>query len=201
MAPPPSANDGRARAGGDGLSVPRDERIQIIADEANNALLILARGSDYRQILGALRQLDVSPMQVLIEVTIAQVLLTDNGACYKSHAWRDCLHALEITPKRTRPYRPQTNGKIERYHRSLKEHLCMNVWRSPERLEKEVARFVQWYNTTPYHEAIGNVTPDDMYYGRRDQIIERRKQLKAKTILERKRVNGKMTGKGAECVS
>ena len=77
MAPPPSANDGRARAGGDGLSVPRDERIQIIADEANNAPLILARGSDYQQILGALRQLDVSPMQVLIEVTIAQVLLTD----------------------------------------------------------------------------------------------------------------------------
>ena len=51
VAPPPSANDGRARAGGDGLSVPRDKRIQIIADEANNALLILARGSDYRQIL------------------------------------------------------------------------------------------------------------------------------------------------------
>ena len=77
VAPPPRANDGRARAGGDGLAVPQDERIQIIADEPNNALLILARGSDYRQILGALRQLDVSPMQVLIEVTIAQVQLTD----------------------------------------------------------------------------------------------------------------------------
>jgi len=49
--------------------------------------------------------------------------------------------------------------------------------------------------------AIGNVTPDDMYYSRRDEIHERRKQLKTKTILERKRVNGKMTEKGAECVS
>ena len=66
---------------GDGkgpLKIDGSAKVQIIADEPNNALLILAKGSDYRQILTALRQLDVSPMQVLIEVTIAEVTLTDN---------------------------------------------------------------------------------------------------------------------------
>lgn len=61
-----------------GLTFNGDREVQIIADEPNNALLILARGEEYRQILAALRQLDVSPMQVLIEVTIAEVTLTDN---------------------------------------------------------------------------------------------------------------------------
>jgi general secretion pathway protein D len=63
---------------GEGLQINRDETVQVIADEPNNALLILARGVEYRQILTALKQLDVSPMQVLVEVTIAQVTLADN---------------------------------------------------------------------------------------------------------------------------
>jgi general secretion pathway protein D len=63
---------------GEGFEINRDETVQVIADEPNNALLILARGEQYRQILTALKQLDVSPMQVLIEVTIAQVTLADN---------------------------------------------------------------------------------------------------------------------------
>ncbi len=65
-------------APGEGLQINRNEQVQVIADEPNNALLILARGTEYRQILTALKQLDVSPMQVLIEVTIAQVTLSDN---------------------------------------------------------------------------------------------------------------------------
>jgi general secretion pathway protein D len=69
-----------AREADEGVRIDRQERVQIIADEANNALLILARGTEYRQILAALKQLDVSPMQVLIEVTVAEVTLTDNLA-------------------------------------------------------------------------------------------------------------------------
>jgi general secretion pathway protein D len=61
-----------------GLEISRSDQVQIIADEPNNALLILARGTEYRQILSALKQLDVAPMQVLIEVTIAEVDLNDN---------------------------------------------------------------------------------------------------------------------------
>lgn len=75
---PPSNPSASPVLGGDGIRFNQSQRVQIIADEANNALLILARGSEYRQILTALKQLDVAPMQVLIEVTIAEVTLTDN---------------------------------------------------------------------------------------------------------------------------
>ena len=115
-------------------------------------------------------------------------LLSDNGSCYVSKALKDYLEEQGIQHTRGKPYHPMTQGKIERYHRSMKNILLLDNYYSYEELEYQIGFFVERYNNHRYHEALNNVTPSDVYYGRDQKILNRREKIKKKTMqLRRKR--------------
>lgn len=92
-------------------------------------------------------------------VTVKRVL-SDNGSCYKSHLWRDTCTDLGITAKKTRPYRPQTNGKIERFHRTLAEGWAFKKFYNSE--SARLAALPAWihlYNHHRPHSAVGKRPP------------------------------------------
>ncbi len=76
------------------------------------------------------------------------------------------------------PYHPQTNGKLERFHKTLEARLNLLAFTSPEELRAAMAEFIEFYRYRRYHEGIGNVTPADVYCGRREGILKRRKEQK-----------------------
>jgi hypothetical protein len=84
-----------------------------------------------------------------------------------------------------------TQGKIERYHRSMKNVVKLENYYTPWELERSIARFITYYNDRRYHEALGNVTPADMYDGRQQEILSRRERIKRETLAQRKRENSK----------
>jgi transposase InsO family protein len=89
-----------------------------------------------------------------------QRVLSDNGSCYRSHLWRETCAELGITAKKTRPYRPQTNGKIERFHRTLAEGWAFKKFYSSESARlAALPAWVHHYNHHRPHSAIGKATP------------------------------------------
>jgi transposase InsO family protein len=88
-------------------------------------------------------------------VTVERVL-SDNGSCYRSYAWQNTCAALGITPKRTRPYRPQTNGKIERFHRTLADGWAYaRLYASDQERRDALPTWLHFYNHHRIHSAIG----------------------------------------------
>ena len=114
-------------------------------------------------------------------------LLSDNGPCYISKALSDYLEEEGIGHTRGKPYHPMAQGKIERHHRSMKNLILLDHYYSPSELEDQVRVFVDYYNHDRYHEALNNVTPVDVYYGRDLEVLERREQIKQKTMLLRRK--------------
>jgi transposase InsO family protein len=116
-------------------------------------------------------------------------LLSDNGAGYVSRAFRDYLQLVGIGHILAAPYHPQTNGKVERYQQSLKREVNQLPYELPSELERAIAAFVDYYNYRRYHKALGDVTPADVLYGRREEILKRRKEVRIQTVNHRRDYN------------
>jgi len=113
-------------------------------------------------------------------------LLTDNGSGYISRAMRDYLGFHGLKHLRAKAHHPQTIGKVERWHRTMKDEVELVVYTSPDQLREAISRFVDYYNRERYHEALRNVTPDDVYSGRREAILNRRKRLAIRAMVARR---------------
>ena len=83
----------------------------------------------------------------------------------------------------------QTNGKLDRYHQSIKYEVDQVPYEVPSELEVAIAGFVDYYNSRRYHKAPGNVTPDDVLHGRREGVLIKRRGVKPQTLASRKRYN------------
>ena len=127
----------------------------------------------------------------MTEVPVADrtSLLSDNGSGYVSRAFGDYLRLVGIRHILAAPYHPQTNGKLERYHQTIKRDVNQVPYEKPSDLEEAIAAFVGYYNHKRYHMALGNVTPADVLNRRREQILQRRKEVQVRTIERRRRYN------------
>ncbi len=115
-------------------------------------------------------------------------LLSDNGPCYISGELSDYLQANGMTHTRGRPYHPQTQGKIERWHRSMKNQILLNNYYLPGELQEHLQRFITYYNHERYHESLNNLTPADVYYGRGQEILDQRHAIKLNTLAMRRKM-------------
>jgi len=116
----------------------------------------------------------------------APLLLSDNGKCYVSSELKGFLFKRGIKPINGKPCHPQTQGKIERYHRTMKNVIRLDNYYSPDDLIHAISEFVEYYNNNRYHESLKNLTPADVYFGRNKEILRERLRIKEKTLKERR---------------
>ena len=113
-------------------------------------------------------------------------LLSDNGPCYISADLAEYIEAQKMSHVRGAPFHPQTQGKIERWHQTMKNRILLENYYLPGDLEAQIEAFVQYYNNHRYHESLGNVTPADAYFGRAKQIHAERARIMRQTIEHRR---------------
>ena len=113
-------------------------------------------------------------------------LLSDNGSSYVSGELAEWLNDKGMKHTRGAPYHPQTQGKIERWHQTLKNRILLENYFLPGDLEAQIEAFVDYYNHQRYHESLSNVTPADAYFGRAQAILNKRERIKRKTLEARR---------------
>ena len=116
-------------------------------------------------------------------------LLSDNGPAYLSKELKKFLSRKNIQHIRGAPYHPMTQGKIERWHRSMKNVVKLENYYSPSELEMSIHAFVAYYNNQRYHEAINNLTPADVYFGKSEEVLTKRERIKLATLDRRRKLN------------
>ena len=113
-------------------------------------------------------------------------LLSDNGSCYISGELAEWMQKQEMEHIRGAPFHPQTQGKIERWHQTMKNRILLENYYLPGNLEQQIGAFVDHYNNHRYHESLNNVTPADVYFGRDKDILREREKIKKQTIQYRR---------------
>jgi putative transposase len=113
-------------------------------------------------------------------------LLSDNGSSYISGDLAEWLDHRNMKHVRGAPYHPQTQGKIERWHQTLKNRILLENYYLPGDLEAQIGAFIEHYNHARYHESLDNVTPADAYFGRAADILRERARIKRQTIKQRR---------------
>ena len=113
-------------------------------------------------------------------------LLSDNGSSYVSADLAKWLDRQDMDHVRGAPYHPMTQGKIERWHQTLKNRILLENYYLPGDLEAEIGAFVADYNHLRYHESLSNLTPADVYFGRGQTILIERERIKRQTIANRR---------------
>jgi putative transposase len=121
-------------------------------------------------------------------------LLSDNGSAYISKALSDYLDDKKMQHVRGTPYHPMTQGKIERWHRSLKNVVRLQCYYSPSELRTAIAEFVQYYNNQRYHESLDNLIPADVFFGRAEEVKTRREEIKQRTMALRRQQHIQFAG-------
>jgi putative transposase len=109
-------------------------------------------------------------------------LLSDNGPSYISADLAEWLDKRNMGHVRGAPCHPQTQGKIERWHQTLKNRILLENYYLPGDLKAKIDKFVEHYNHRRYHESLGNLTPADVYFGRAQKILLERERIKRATI-------------------
>jgi hypothetical protein len=112
--------------------------------------------------------------------------LTMSGPSYVSGELAEWLDEQRMAHVRGAPNHPQTQGKIERWHQTLKNRILLENYYLPGDLEACIGRFVEYYNHQRYHESLKNFTPADVYFGRGQTILLKRKRIKRDTIKNRR---------------
>ena len=113
-------------------------------------------------------------------------LLSDNGSSYVSDDLAKWMERHDMAHVRGAPYHPMTQGKIERWHQTLKNRILLENYYLPGDLEAQIEAFVADYNHCRYHESIDNLTPADVYFGRGQTILLQRERIKRQTITQRR---------------